>query len=249
MIVSAHPDGWEDHVRKPVDAFSILDEQPAWARPDENSLRIAMSMATRVGPYRPVVEQYLEAFSYAPVAHMRLLRARNARICFAPTILQGLKAEWAQGRRGRPLTSAEAWELRVGFTQEMGVVGAYASDVDGLIFPTTYRKADIDHVVLHELGHALTIGNATPRRSLLKQLPVEIQLRVDREAAASVAGAAVLEAQVLEALAEAYVWHVTGREAELPLSLQSELSLILASVFEDANIRFNLDDEESAYER
>jgi len=138
---------------------------------NERSLRTAQTMTRVFGPNAPIVERYLNALSFAPRAHLEILIRRDAEIVFAPTIDAALTSEWAERRRGRALTMAEARAVRIDYGPESNAVGVYDPDTDALIFPTGYCTRDLQHVVLHELGHALTMPRATFRAQLIKNLP------------------------------------------------------------------------------
>src|SRR4051794_29435354 len=79
----------------------------------EDSWQLARDLSTLFGKRAPVVDRYLEGFSCAPPGHLRLLRRRDARICFAPTIYHALSSAWATRRRGRPLRQRERREIRL----------------------------------------------------------------------------------------------------------------------------------------
>ena len=105
------------------------------------------------------------------------------------------------------------------------VTAIYDADTDTLVFPTAYCCADLEHPVLHELGHALTWHKArcrpAGRPELLRDLPFGIRRHVRQYDTD--------EERVDEALAEAYTLYVVGRESELPGALASELVAMLCA--------------------
>lgn len=108
------------------------------------------------GEIPPVVDSYLRALSAAPVEHLRSLLRRGARIVFAPTIAVALTSPQLQQRRDRPLTLRECHEVHDEYAPESLVGAIYDPETDTLVFPTGYCCIDLEHAVLHELGHALT---------------------------------------------------------------------------------------------
>ncbi len=93
------------------------------------------------------------------------------------------------------------------------------------MFPTGYCCIDLEHAVLHELGHALTWHQAqrdtTDRSAILRDLPFGIRRHVRNYVKR--------EDKILEVLAEAYVMYVVGRENELPAAVASELVAMLST--------------------
>jgi hypothetical protein len=227
--------------RMPVDPLSIHVVATPGTRQTEESWRLARGMATVLGPEVPVIERYLAALSSAPLQHMDLLRRRGTRILFSPTIAHGLASAWAADRRGRELSPAEIWEIHIRYP-EVDTAAVYDSDIDALVLPTSYVARDIERIVLHELGHALTLGHVTVRASLLLDLPRDIACHALDPRYGDPADPATLERRVNEVIAESYVFLAVGREAELPADVLSEVVFILTSVAEDeTRIRFEFD--------
>jgi hypothetical protein len=197
-------------------------------RASERSLALARRLALTIGAPNPlVIEAYLGAVSKAPPEHLEVLCAREGRIVFAPTIGAALTSNELARRRTRTLTLRECTELHESHSHHAGVVAAYDMETDALIFPTAYRARDIEYPVLHELGHALTMPNG-PRADhakLLREVPFHIRRHLKPY---RIAGASVQEL-VWEALAEAYVLLLVGREREITPGLLSELFAILST--------------------
>ena len=72
---------------------------------------------------------------------------------------------------GREPTAQERLQLRTRYSPESGIAAIFDPNLNLLVFPTHYVARDLEHVVLHELGHALTMSLANPRAALLKDLP------------------------------------------------------------------------------
>jgi hypothetical protein len=201
-------------------------------RSTEQARATARAIATVIGPYAPVIDHYLDALSFAPDRHLEMLKARGARIVFAPTIDAALTNSWADARRGRQLSPDELLDIRRRYGPDSRAAGVYDLGTDTLIFPTAYRARDVRLIVLHELGHALTLRRAALRDALLVGLPDSMRRHI------FLGGYGSLRQQVWEALAEGYVWLVDGRIGELPSELASELTFILQTVEEDDSVRF-----------
>lgn len=230
-------------VRPAPDPFSTGADVIDGFRPSEEAWLIARRMSTRIGEDRPVIERYLDAFSVAPASHLRTLERRGARILFAPTIYHGLVSEWATERRQRQLSASEKFQIRTECSPESRTAAVYDESIDAIVLPTTYGANDLEHVVLHELGHALTVASASVRRSLLNDLPAEIfeHLRAARYGTCD--PGSILRAQVLEVLADAYVFVAVGRAGELSPALLSEISFMLATVTEGEYMRFEFESD------
>jgi len=211
------------------------------ARSTEASIEAARAITTVLGPYAPVIDRYLEALSYAPADHLALLAYRGARIIFAPTIDAFLTGKCAEQRRGRPLTSQEAREIRIGYGPESGAVGVYDSATDALVFPTGYCSKDLKQVVLHELGHALTLQRAQLRTVLILGLPFRLHRHVYAEHYSGATEEETLRQRVLEALAEGYIYVVDGQIDRLPDALASELTFMLQTVEDGNKFRFEFE--------
>ena len=227
-------------IRDSLDPFSVGDRTGAGTRADERSWTVAQSISTRVGPEAPVIGRYLSWLAWAPPNHLELLRRRGARILFAPTIPDGLASTWADKRRGRSLSAVELLDLRTKYSPEAETAGIYDPRLDVLVLPTSYVARDVERVVLHELGHALTMAAANVRPSLLEDLPAAIARHVDRLTVDDPSTS--LRVRVFEALAEAYAYLVVGQADQLPSPIVSELMFILTTVAdEDDHIRFDFD--------
>lgn len=214
----------------------------AMARSSADSRQSARAISDVIGSWAPIIDRYLDALSFAPRAHLELLRWRGARIVFAPTIADALTTELAAQQRGRPLDLCETWEVRVEYGPDGGVAAVYDPDTDWLIFPTAYCNKDLRRAALHELGHALTVRRATIREGMLDQLPVRLHRHVF-STGYEVPGdpAQTLRQRVLEALAEGYIYVIEGRGEELPDALSSELVFMLQTVDEGDRVRFEFE--------
>ncbi len=204
---------------------------------------MARNISILVGEQAPVIDRYLDVLALAPPEHLDLLRRRGTRIVFAPTVPHALLSSAATERRGREPTAKERLELRATYSPESGTAAIFDPSLNLLVFPTHYVARDLEHVVLHELGHALTMSLANPRAALLVDLPPAIAKHVGHHDYASDNPAETLRMQVNEALAEAYVYLVVERGAELPMELLSDLMFILSSVEGEDGIRFEFDED------
>jgi hypothetical protein len=217
-------------VRRARDPHDLGLERPPGSRPDERSWQIGKKMATYIGGAPPIVERYLDAVSRVPVPHLAFLAKEGVRIVFAPRIVDALASEWAAERRGRELSPREIAEIEASCSQEAGTAAVYDLPIDAIVIPTSYVGPDVERVIVHEIGHALTTRKiwegASERRDLLAGLPGEIARAVGIVPATGEAPASTRSA-VVEVMAEAYVWYVSGREEELPLAVTSELAAML----------------------
>ena len=225
--------------REPDDPFRTGREPLRGSRASEESWSVARALSTLVGSRVPVVDRYLDALSHAPAEHLRLLQQRGAAICFAPTIEHALTSDWANERRGRPLTSRQVWTVHLHYSQETGTAAIYDPGIDALVLPTSYVTRDLERVVLHEPGHALTMSHVSVRESLITNLPPEIARRLRDSGFSQESGG--LEDAVKEAVADAYVFLIVGRHEELPEPLLSELILILTTISEGSEMRLDFD--------
>lgn len=232
-----------DLVRPQRDPFSLLTESSPGTRFSERSRLFARNIAILVGEEAPVIDRYLDVLALAPPEHLDLLRRRGTRIVFAPTIPHALFSSAATERRGRELTAKERLLLRTKYSPESGTAAIFDPSLNMLVFPTHYVARDLERVVLHELGHALTVSLANPRAALLENLPASIAKHVRHHGYGSDNPTDALRIQVNEALAEAYVYLVVGRGSELPVELLSDLMFILTSVEGDEGIRFEFDED------
>lgn len=229
--------------RRSSDPFDFGLECAPGSRPSRESWIVARRMAVVLGTHAPVVNRYIAALSYAPKEHLERLRKRGTRVLFGPTIADALGSDWAAEHRGWPLTAAELWELRVHYS-EADTAAVYDSELDLLVLPTGYAARDLERIVLHELGHALTFGRVSCRPNLLQGLPPEITRHVRNCGYGEDSDPATIRHRTLEVLAEAFVFVVVGRAEELPEPVLSELIFILGSVAEDeTRLRFDFDDE------
>jgi len=225
-------------VRVPVDPLSVLANRgPGWVS-STRSLALARNMSIVAGDYAEVVDRYLEEFSKAPPDHLKSLSRRGALISFGPTILDGARS--AASQRGRLLSSKDYWDIYGECSERTGTLGIYDVTLDAIVLPTHYRGRDIEHVVMHELGHAIT-RDATIRRALLAGLPREIALRLVGIGDDQTDPREQLRIRALEALADGYAFLACGREEELPPDLLSELSFILSAVAEGDDMRFDFE--------
>jgi len=208
---------------------------------NEDSLQAARAISTVIGPHAAVIGLYLEAFSYAPAHHLKLLQRRGARIVFAPSIDVVLTSQWAASRRGRVLNMTAARDMRIEYGPESRAAGLYDPVIDALVFPTAYRAKDLKSTVLHELGHALTIRRADPRQALLVGLPSRMHRHVFARNYEGPTPEITLRQRVLEALAEGYIYLVDGRMDELPQVLSSELTFMLQTVDDGDQVRLEFE--------
>jgi hypothetical protein len=232
-----------DLVRPQRDPFSLLTESSPGTRISERSRLFARNIAILVGEEAPVIDRYLDVLALAPPEHLDLLRRRGTRIVFAPTIPHALLSSIATDRRGREPTANERLQLRTKYSPESGTAAIFDPSLNLLVFPTHYVARDLERVVLHELGHALTMSLANPRVALLEELPPSIAKHVSHHEYGSENPTEALRIKVNEALAEAYVYLVVGRGSELPVELLSDLMFILSSVEGDKGIRFEFDED------
>lgn len=232
-------------MREEPDAFSLLDEVQMGTRVSEESWACAQHLSTVIGPEVLIIDKYLEALARAPVEHLRLLERRNARIVFSPTFPDALESPWAAARRGRKLTAQERLRLRAEYAPEAQPAGIFDPELDILVLPTHYvAREDLERVVLHELGHALTMSRASFESRLLRNLPRGIEQHIRQRSYGPDNHPDTLRRRVFEVLAEAYVYLLVGRERELPMTVVSELIFILSTVEEgEKHIRFDFDDE------
>ncbi|HEX3241345.1 MAG TPA: hypothetical protein VHR18_14555 [Solirubrobacterales bacterium] len=230
-------------VRRSVDDFSVLTEPAAGSRISEHSWRVARRLSTVAGEEAPIIERYLAALAMAPAEHLELLLRRGTKIVFAPTVEHALLSAPATERRSAPLTAQERLRLRSEYSPESEVAAIFDPPLDLLIFPTHYCADDLERVVLHELGHALTLYLANPRPALLRGLPREIENHISHRGYGPDGDPETLRQRVLEVLAEAYVFTLVGRADELPAAVMSDLMFILTTVEGDKGIRFEFDED------
>lgn len=190
-----------------------------------------------------MIERYLAVLAMAPAEHLDLLLRRGTRIIFAPTIEHALLSEPAAQRRQIELTARDRLKLRSDYSPESGTAAIFDPCLNLLIFPTHYCAEDLEHVVLHELGHALTMCMANPRSVLLRNLPSDIDRHIHDRGYGPDGDPETLRQRVFEVLAEAYVYTVVGRSSELPSAVMSDLMFILNTVESDDGIRFEFDEE------
>jgi hypothetical protein len=215
------------------------------SRSNEESRRIAGGITDVIGAKVGIIERYLDELSYAPPEHLRLLVHRGTRIVFAPTIDAALISSWADRRRNRTLSMSETKDIRVNYGPESNAVGIYDPETDALIFPTAYSTSDLRGVVLHELGHALTMPRATIRPALIQGLPRQIERHVYAEHYRAKTAEQTLEQRVHEALAEGYIEIIEGRGDHLPRGLTSELMFMLSTMEDGPRVRFEFERTEN----
>jgi hypothetical protein len=233
------------HGDEGLDDLAVLSGQTSayrmsTSRPESRLL--ARELSDVFGPRAPIIDLYLDALSFAPPAHMEILRRRGTRVVFAPTIDVALTSDEAATKIGQPFTLTEIIDLREGYGPESGVAAVYDPRLDWLVFPTAYAQRDYKRAVLHELGHALTLHRASPREILLTGLPRRMRLHVFSPAYADpVDPAQTLRQRTLEALAEGYIYLIDGRRDELPEALASDLIFMLQTVDEGQSLRMEFD--------
>jgi hypothetical protein len=230
-------------VRPQRDPFSLLTDAGSGTRFSERSRLFARNLSLVLGEQAPVIDRYLDVLALAPPEHLDLLRRRGTRIIFAPTIPHALLSPVAAERRGQEPSPEERLKLRSEYSPESGTAAVFDPILNLLVFPTHYIARDLEHVVLHELGHALTMPLATLDPRLLDGLPSAIAKHVNSRAYGPEGQKETLRLRVNEALAEAYVFLVVGRGSELPHALLSDLMFILATVEGEKGIRFEFDED------
>jgi hypothetical protein len=219
-------------VRGRRDPFGISEHAEAGSRQSQGAYVIAKRLSRVFGECAPVVERYWQALASASQQDLLRLRRAGIEIVFAPTIASALRTDWAVRRRGRELTAQELGALEESYGPDSKAAAAYFSDVRALLLPTATRAADLEHVVLHEVGHALTFDAASARTSERPELLDDLPAHLRRHVAHYRQGTepeAVAE-RVLEALAESYVLLTVGRETEIPHGLLSELLGIMSEM-------------------
>ncbi len=219
-------------VRRELDPFSIRDLATDGSRVSQGAYVVAKHISRVFGARAMVVERYWEALARAPEQDLLRLRRAGIEIVFAPTIASALQTRWATKRRGRALSANALTDLEHEYGAASLAAAAYFSDVRALVLPTAYCAEDLEHVILHELGHALTMDAAEPLASasghLLHGLPRHLRDHLALYPQGS-SPDAVAE-RVHEALAEAYVLLTVGRAEELPHDLMSELFCMMSAM-------------------
>lgn len=212
-------------------------------RSSERSMRVARAMAVVLGQPAPIIDRYLEALSCAPAEHLALLNRRGTRIVFAPTIYAALASPWAARRRdGGALSFDDEANTRARFGADSLAAAAYDSSTDALIFPTSYCSRSLKHAVLHELGHAITLGRVEVRPKLLEGLPKRIAHHVLSDFYIGPTPEVTMRNRIFEALAEGYVELVEGRFEKLPPALSSELLFMLMTMEEGSHVHLDLEE-------
>jgi hypothetical protein len=230
-------------VRHQAHDFSLLTQSSPGSRVSERSWKLARKLSIVVGEPAAVIDRYLAVLAMAPSEHLDLLLRRGVRIVFAPTVEHALLSEPATQRRKAELTAKDLLKLRSDYSPESRVSAVFDPSVDLLVFPTHYCVEDLEHLVLHELGHALTMQMANPRPLLLKNLPPDIDRHIRDRGYGPDGDPETMRQRVFEVLAEAYVYTVVGRANELPDAVMSDLMFILTTVESDEGIRFEFDEE------
>jgi hypothetical protein len=231
-------------LRKDADPFDLGLDAKAGTRICEESFALAQEMTTVLGQPTLVVDRYLSLLAGAQPSELKILKRRDARIVFAPTVPHALDSKWAAERRGRSLTREEALDIRSRYSPEQGVAAVFDPETDALILPTAVIHRDLEQVVFHELGHALTLDRAEGRVELLDNLPREISQHLGLVNEAWANHPDRLKILCQEALADAYAFTLVGREDEIPPRLMSELMFILTSVSDESDqVRFEFDPE------
>jgi hypothetical protein len=187
------------------------------------AMEVAESMLLLYGPRSSTADGYLNAVSYASPAHLISLRRRGCAILMAPTVPLALCSEAADLRRGYPLDPRERKRVDREYGDGSGVLAIYDWTIKALVLPTSEGHLDTEHIILHELGHALTLDQiGTERREdLFSGLPARIAAFIEQSIYST------HKSKVAEIMAEAYVWTVVGRGEELPPAVISELVGIL----------------------
>lgn len=215
-------------VRRPLDPFALREMPMDGCRVSEESLRLALRMGSSVDESE-VNEDLLNALAIAPVAHLRLFSHAGGRILFGRTFVAVATSDEANRMRGRPISDRDLATFIEYDAAGANVLGLYDGGTNALLFTATAQAADAERIILHELGHALTVAlaerRAHLRSDLLRQLPSELLTFLRPYAQGN--GRMEVAERVLEVLAEAYVWLVVGRGEELSPDLLSALMEML----------------------
>jgi hypothetical protein len=196
------------------------------ARYDPTSRATAVRMTTMIGPETQSSEAFLDALGYAYACHMQSLKKRGCGIIMAPSIAFGLDSMPAAERRGRVLTAAEREHVEREYAPDSGVMAIYSSEIDALVMPTSRIAPDHEHLVLHEVGHALTLPAAMDLSPALlgAKLPPDLRAHVEHPGYGG-----DQRIQLAELLAETYAWMIVGRMEELPPPVLSVLVVSLSA--------------------
>jgi hypothetical protein len=211
---------------------------------DARSCDLAASMSVVIGRARPIIDRYITGFGAVPYSHLQALDGRDLKLVFAETIPAGLESKTARERRGRNLRPDEFIRVRFDCDRRSGTVAVYDEATDLIVFPTTYTTSKPERPVLHETGHALTMPGASPRESLLRDLPPELDTYVREAVPDSASPEEKTRVATLEALAEGYVYYITGRRHRLPKELRVELEYLLRVRTDGSALRYEFDWEE-----
>lgn len=208
-------------VRRLPDPLGIADRVSEGSCSSQESYELAQDLSTVLGPHHPVVDRYWVTLSFVPAVHLKGLRRSGCAIVFAASIADALASAKVTERRGRKLTDEELAEYRNG---ELLQAGLYEPHAHVLALPTRYRAADLERVAMHEVGHALLYRAASSwaadRADLLEGLPPEIAAHVFQDVYATADDERhTTYMRVQEALADAYLWVLAGRQSELSAAL------------------------------
>jgi hypothetical protein len=247
MSSSGHvPDAAEGHWADPSRAreLAALAGEPLRSRPwDSRSAALADSITTVLGQRSAVVERCLWAFGRVPHQHLRSFAARGGRVLFGPTIPKALGSAFATKRRGRKLHAAEFLKLNFDYDKRSRTVAIYDGATDLVVFPLDYTTKNPTRPALHEVGHALTMAQASPRAALLEGLPTEIASYIQEAIPDDATPSERLRVSTREALAEGYVYLINGRATQLPDALREELEFILRTTLERGAVRFEFEED------
>jgi hypothetical protein len=216
------------------DSDSSLAEPGPGCLHSEGSVAAARLITFVYGRRTPAVEQYEYLLGYAPVDHVRALRRRGGVVVMTPTIAGWLASDDAAVRRGARLDEREKERDRRQYGADQGIAAIYDPATDALVLPTGHRARDLLHPVLHELGHAMTLGELwltfSRYEPLLRALPPRLADHLARYPQEDTPDARRM--RVLELFAEAYAMMIGGWHAELSAELSSAVFGIVRTVSE-----------------
>jgi hypothetical protein len=215
-------------IRMPPDPFALLDVPLEGCRPSMESIAAARELSISIDG-ASVIDEHVLALAVAPTHDLHRLKWSNCAIMFANSFLAAADSEEANWRRQGPLREESRRYYESLDLVASDVFGLYDQEIHALIFTPVAYPINHERVTLHELGHALTMRSAYRvahlRSDLLCGLPPLIQEFLTAYPQGS--DRASVRERVLEVLAEAYVWTIVGRWAELPSSVQDALHGVL----------------------
>lgn len=199
------------------------------ARANEESFRLARSLAVPLEGAH-IDDGLIDPLTYVPVHNIAEFCRRGGKILFAGSYSTAVRSDYASERRGYPLSSAAVRMYQEFDDPRRPVYGLYDAPLDALVFSNALAPKNHERLVLHEFGHAMTVNEwssiAHQRSDLLFGLPEQIDDLLRNYAAGDSPNE--IRERVLEVLAEAYVWALVGRFAELPGRLSAIIQGVLA---------------------